>query len=151
LALGLLCAPRTAATQPPVKMHRMGWLGLTSPPLSADRGVIGSFRQGLRELGWSEGQNIVIESRWAEGRVERLAALATELVRLKGEVLVAHGAAAAGAAKQATATIPIVALAGDPVAQGLVASLAHPGGNVTGVSFANVDLSQKRLEILKEV
>src|SRR5262245_46514094 len=151
LALGLLCAPLTAATQPPAKMPRIGWLASTSPPLSADRGLISYFRQGLRELGWVEGQNIVIESRWAEGRFERLADLATELVRLKVEVLYAQGGAAAVAAKQATDTIPIVTMTGDPVAQGLLASLARPGGNVTGVSLTNVVLSQKRLEILQEV
>jgi putative tryptophan/tyrosine transport system substrate-binding protein len=110
-----------------------------------------SFRQGLRELGYMEGQNILLESRWAEGHRERLAELAADLVRLDVAVIVTESTPAALAAKQATHTIPIVTAAvGDPVAVGLVASLARPGGNVTGLTFQAPELSGKRLELLKE-
>ena len=105
----------------------------------------------LRELGWNEGANLVIEYRWAEGHKERYAEIATEFVRLKVDVIVTTGPAVP-AAKQATSVIPIVfALAGDPVGTGLVASLARPGGNVTGLSIQQTDIAGKRLEILREV
>src|SRR5215510_14329839 len=145
-ALGFLSAPLTASAQSPTKVHHIGWLASTEP----DWRQAHSFLQGLSELGYIEGQNIVIEYRWAERRFERLPALAAELVRLKVEVIFALGGAAAGAARQATDTIPIVTTAGDPVAQGLVASLARPGGNVTGVSSLVPELNSKRLEILKD-
>jgi putative ABC transport system substrate-binding protein len=150
-ALGFLFAPLTASTQSPTKVHHIGWLAPSFPPSEPDWRQAHPFLQGLSELGYIEGQNIVIEYRWAERRFERLPALAAELVRLKVEVIFALGGAAAGAARQATDTIPIVTTAGDPVAQGLVASLARPGGNVTGVSAMNVELGQKRLQIFKEV
>jgi putative ABC transport system substrate-binding protein len=110
-----------------------------------------AFRQGLRDLGYVEGQNLVIESRWAEGRLERLPDLAAELVRLQVEVIVAGGASAIRAAQHATHTIPIV-MAGtsDAVASGFIASLARPGGNITGLSDMRAELPGKRLEILKE-
>ena len=108
--------------------------------------------QRLRELGWIEGRTIAIEYRWAEGRSERFAEIAAEFVRLKVDVIVTAGTAAVLAAKQATSVIPIVfATAGDPVGTGLVASLARPGGNVTGLSIQSTDLAGKRLELLREV
>ena len=111
-----------------------------------------SFAEALRELGWIEGKNIVFEGRYAEDRLDRLPALAVDLVRLNVDVIVAVGTLAHLAAKQATTTIPIVmANAGDPVGSGLVASLAQPGGNITGLSIMSPDLAGKRLEILKEV
>jgi len=111
-----------------------------------------AFVQGLRELGWVEGRTVAIEYRWAEGRSERFAEVAAELVRRKVDVIVTGGTAAVEAAKQATSVIPIViAGAGDPFGTGLVASLARPGGNVTGLSNQSTDLPSKRLEILREV
>jgi putative ABC transport system substrate-binding protein len=123
---------------------------MSSSP-SSDNHLVEAFRQGLRDLGYVEGQNLVIEVRWAEGSEERLRDLAAELVRLQVEVIVAQGAAAIRAAQHATRTIPIVmAATSDPVGQGFVASLAHPGGNITGLSFLGAELPGKRLEILKE-
>jgi putative ABC transport system substrate-binding protein len=111
-----------------------------------------AFRQGLRELGYVEGQNIAIESRWTEGKDDRLPALAADLVRSKVDVIVAETGAATRAAQQATRTIPIVmSLVNDPVGSGLVASLARPGGNVTGLTIMSPDLVGKQLELLKEV
>jgi putative ABC transport system substrate-binding protein len=149
LALSILATPLATNAQPSGKVYRLGVLDLAPKGLNA--AYLDAFRHGLRELGYVEEQNLVIEYRWAEGRFERLPDLATELVRLQVDVLFAVGGAAAGAAKRATETIPIVLMAGDPVAQGLVASLARPGGNVTGVSGTIVELSQKRLEIFTEV
>ena len=132
-------------------MHRVGrLLGVGSPSSGSDPSFE-AFRQGLRELGYVEGQNLVIEDRYAEGSQERLRDLAAELVRLQVDVMVAEGAAAIRAAQHATRTIPIVmAATADPVGQGFVASLAHPGGNITGLSFLSAELPGKRLEILKE-
>ena len=111
-----------------------------------------AFRQGLRELGYAEGKNIVCEQRSAEGRLDRLAAVATELVQLKVDVIITTGATVTRAAKQATATIPIVMLQDpDPVGNGFVASLARPGGNITGLSSLIAEISGKRLELLKEI
>jgi putative ABC transport system substrate-binding protein len=110
-----------------------------------------AFRAGLRDLGYQEGRNIVIEYRWAEGRYERLPALLAELVRLNVDVIVTHGTPGALAAKQVTNTIPVVvAVIADPEASGVVASLAKPGGNVTGLTYFTPELSAKRLELLKE-
>jgi putative ABC transport system substrate-binding protein len=141
-----LCFPVQA--QQAKKIPRIGYLASTSPG-----GTEEAFRQGLRELGYVEGGSIVVEYRFAEGKIERLSDLAAELVRLKVDVLVAAGGApGASAAKQATTTVPIViASVADPVALGLVASLARPGGNVTGLSLLGPDTAGKRLEILKEV
>ena len=150
LTLSLLAAPLAAEAQPAQKVYRIGFLGAGSSPAGTDS-TLEVLRQGLRDLGYVEGHNLVIEARWAEGRFERFPDLAAELVRLKVGVIVASGGVAADAARQATETIPIVMASGDPVAQGLVASLARPGGNVTGVITTNVELSQKRLEIFKEV
>ncbi|MGH9426005.1 MAG: ABC transporter substrate-binding protein [Terriglobia bacterium] len=143
-----LCLP--AEAQQPTKIPRIGYLMGSS--FSASSARIVSFRQGLRELGYVEGKNIVIEWRSAEGNFDRLPALAAELVRLKVDIIVTTGAAPNRAAKEATATIPIVmAQSGDPVAEGLVASLARPGGNITGLSTLAPELSGKRLELMKEI
>ena len=143
----LLAAPWAAEAQQPEKVYRVGVLG------NAPSTIWDVFRQRLRELGYVEGQNIVFEYRWSEGNVERFPGLAAELAGLKVDVIVAVGNMATGALKRATATIPIVmAMSGDPVGAGLVASLAHPGGNVTGLTMmASRDLSGKELELLKEV
>ena len=143
-----LCA--SAQAQQPKRIFRIGFLGATS--LSGYAPMLEAFRQGLRELGYVEGKNIIIEYRWAEGRYDRLPDLAAELVRLKPDLLLTHGTTGTRAAKQASTTIPIVtAIVGDAVAGGLVASLAHPGGNLTGLSAFIPELGAKRLEFLKEV
>ncbi len=132
------------------KVPRIGFLAATSPSVEAAR--IEAFRQGLRELGYVEGKNIVIEWRWAEGKFDRLPDLAAELVRLNVDVIVTGGSTSSGAAKEVTTTIPIVmAQVNDPVGSGFVASLARPGGNMTGLSTLVPELSGKRLELLKEV
>ena len=147
LILSLLAVPRAAAAPPSGKVWRIGYLVAGST-----RGIHEAFRQGLRDLGYVEGQNITIESRYAEGQLERLPELAAELVRLPVDVLVTPGENAAHAAQQATRTIPIVLGAGaDPVGVGLVANLAQPGGNLTGLSLmGGTELEGKRLELLKE-
>ena len=150
VALGILTAPFGGEAQEPGKAPRVGFLG----PRSRTDGqpFVAAFLQGLRELGWVEGQNIVIEYRFAEGRLERLPDLAAELVRLKVDAILATSTPPAVAAKNATRTIPIVmATSADPVGSGLVASLARPGGNVTGLSFSvGLDVVGKELELLKE-
>jgi ABC-type uncharacterized transport system substrate-binding protein len=151
ITLGLLAAPLAADAQQAGKVPRIGFLSLPSP---SDRPpLLDAFRQTLRELGWVEGQNIAIDYRYAEGRVDRLPDLAAELVRLKvGLIVASAGTQAATAAKNATETIPIVMIyVRDPVGTGLIASLARPGGNVTGVSgSAGLELFAKQLELLKE-
>jgi len=143
-----LCA--TAEAQQQAKIPRIGYLTGGSPSSAAIR--IEPFRQGLRELGYVEGKNIVIELRFADGKLERLPELAAELVRLKVLVIVTGGPQATRPAKQATLMIPIVmAQDGDPIGNGFVASLAHPGGNVTGVTNLSYVIGGKRLELLKEV
>ena len=113
---------------------------------------LAAFTNALRELGWVEGQNIAVERRYAENRLERLPELAADLVRLNVEVIVAAGTLGPLAAKRATSTIPIVMTAsGDPLASGLVSSLAHPGGNVTGLSLMVSDIAGRRLQLLKEL
>jgi putative ABC transport system substrate-binding protein len=144
-----LCTP--AAAQQSEKIVRIGFLGGMSATAFGER--MGIFRQLLRELGYSEGKNIVFEERWADGRPDRLAHLASELVGHKPDVLVTFGGAApAHAAKKATATIPVVMAAGgsDPAATGLVASLARPGANITGMANIFTDLRGKQMEMLKE-
>jgi putative ABC transport system substrate-binding protein len=140
-----------AEAQQATKVHRIGWLSPGSSPIDPNLNNLEAFRQGMRALGYSEGQNIVIEYRYAEGREERLPDLVAELVRLKVEVIVTGGSAATRAAQQTTRTIPIV-MAGtrDPLAAGFVVSLARPGGNITGLSFLGAELPGKRLELLKE-
>ncbi len=148
-ALGVLAAPLGADAQQRANMARIGVLG--SPTASSYAPRVEAFKQGLRELGYVEGQNIAIEYRWAEGRYERLPGLAAELVRLGVDVIVTHGTPAGRAAQQATTTIPIVmATSGDAVAAGLVASLARPGGNITGSTQLGPEINAKRLELLKE-
>jgi ABC-type uncharacterized transport system substrate-binding protein len=150
LTLGLLVAPLLAVAQPAGKVHRIGWLSPSFPRPDRDPPV-DAFRQGLRDLGYVEGQNFVIEYRGAEGKEERLSDLAAELVRLHVDVIVAVGPSATRAVQHATRTIPIVMTgSADPVAQGFVASLARPGGNITGGSFLMAELPSKRLELLKE-
>ena len=146
LAGGLLAAPLVAPAQQPGKSARIGLLG--DVPSFLDE----AFREGLRELGYNEGQNIVIEHRSPEWKYERLPGLAADLVRLKVDVIVAASPAATKAAKQATSTIPIVfTVSGDPVADGFVASLARPGGNITGLATIGPELVGKQLEMLKGV
>ena len=124
---------------------------LVLAPVPIKRPAIEAFRQGLRELGYVEGKNIAIEWRWAEGKFDRLPDLAAELLRLKVDIIVSAGPAATRAAKKATTTIPIVMTnEGDPVGTGFVASLARPGGNITGLSTLAPELDGKRLELLKE-
>jgi len=148
LALGLTLAPLAAEAQEAAKIARIGWLTFNVAPNPHLREA---FRQGLRDLGYVEGRNLVNEYRDAEGKPDRLPALAAELVALKVDVIVAGGTLQALAAKQATRTIPIVfAAAGDPITDGLVTSLARPGGNVTGVSSLTPDLVGKCLELLKQ-
>jgi putative ABC transport system substrate-binding protein len=142
--------PLAARGQQPAKLPIIGYLGPSTRSIDVHR--LGALVQRLRELGWIEGRTIVIEYRWAEGRNEHLAEVTAEFVRLKVDVIVTAGTAAVVTAKQATSVIPIVfAVAGDPVGTGLVASLARPGGNVTGLSNQSADLAGKRLELLREV
>ena len=149
--VALVAAPRGGEAQQAAKVARIGYLGtgsLESPEIQAN---LNAFRQGLSDLGYVEGSGIHIEYRTADGKLEQLAALATELVRLKVDIIVAGATPAARAAQQATTTIPVVAVAmGDPVRDGLVASLARPGANITGSTFLGPELVPKRLEILKE-
>jgi ABC-type uncharacterized transport system substrate-binding protein len=146
LALGCLVVPCTAEAQQPVKVHRIGVLMFTSSPFAIEE-----LRQGLRELGYVEGRNLTLEVRSAEGRVERLADLAAELVRLPVDLIVAHTTVGVLAAKRATTTLPIVAaVMNDPVEARAVESLARPGGNITGSFVSRLELQAKRLELLKE-
>src|SRR6266540_2986339 len=149
-ALGLLAGPSVADAQPAGKVQRIGYLLGTSSTVSPR--PVEAFRQGLRGLGWVEGQNIVIEYRSAEGRYDRLPDLAADLVRLKVDIIAAAGTAATTAAKNATRAIPIVMIGvGDPVGLELIASLARPGGNVTGLTFSvGMETAGKGLELLKE-
>jgi ABC-type uncharacterized transport system substrate-binding protein len=141
--------PLAARAQQAARLPTVGFLGLNTP--SSQSQWTAAFVQRLRELGWSEGRTVVIEYRWAEGRSEHYAQFAAEFVRLKVDVIVTPGAAVV-AANQATSIIPIVfPMAGDPVGGGLVASLARPGGNITGLSLQRVDLAGKRIELLREV
>jgi len=156
-ALGLLTVPLAADAQPAGKVPRIAFLSPSSPSDAggnpSDLAVLfAAFREGLRELGYVDGQSIRIEARWAEGNYDRLPGLAADLVRLKVDVIVTYGTPASQSAKQATGTIPIVMAAIiDPVASGLVVSLARPGGNITGQSMMSPDLVGKQLEILKQV
>ena len=148
--LGLLAAPLAADAQQPAKVARIGYLSSLSA--SADLLQSEAFRQGLRDLGYIDGQNVVIEARHADGRLEKLPDLAAEIVRLKVDVIVAAPTSAIRAARDATRTIPIVmAFSGDPVGEGLVASLARPGGNITGLSATVAEMAAKRVELLREL
>jgi putative tryptophan/tyrosine transport system substrate-binding protein len=150
---GVIAAPlATVTAQPREKVPRVGYLTAGSHSDQGRQRRFEAFRQGLRELGYVEGQNIAIESRWAEGKDDRYPALAADLVRLKVAVIVAVGGAATKAAQQATRTIPIVmSLVNDPLGSGLVPNLARPGGNVTGISLMAPDLVGKQLGVLKEM
>jgi ABC-type uncharacterized transport system substrate-binding protein len=144
-----LCS--TVEAQQTVRLPTIGWLDHSSPNPEVLR-LVGLFRKGLRDVGYIEGKNIAIEYRYAEGKTERLSELATELVRLKVDCIITAGGQPTEAAQRATKTIPIVmAVSGDPVASGFVASLARPGGNITGLTIISPELSGKRLELLKEV
>ncbi|HEY7648297.1 MAG TPA: ABC transporter substrate-binding protein [Methylomirabilota bacterium] len=150
LGLGLLGAAIASEAQPARKVHRIGVLEVV--PMASNAANLGSFRRGLRELGYVEGQDFAIEYRSADGRAERFPDLARELVRLKVDVIVTRGTPAALAAKHATKMIPIVmASSGDPVGTGIVDSMARPGGNVTGLSALATDIQGKQLEVLREM
>jgi putative ABC transport system substrate-binding protein len=147
LSVGVLPAPLAAEAQQAGKVYRIGYVRAENPPV----GDIEAFRQGLREHGYVEEKNLVIEYRWADGNEQRLRSLVAELIRLKIDLIVTSAPAATRAAKEATTTIPIVmVLVADPVAFGFVPSLARPGGNITGFAFLLPELSGKRLELLKE-
>ena len=146
-SLGLLAAPVVVQAQQPAKVPRIGYLESGAPGTP----LVEAFRQGLRDLGWIEGQNIAVEVRAAEGKYDRLPELAAELVRLKVDVIFASSTPAALAAKQASTTIPIViGRVADPVGSGLVTTLARPGGNITGWTHQGIELRVKYLDLLKE-
>jgi putative ABC transport system substrate-binding protein len=149
ITVGLLAGPLAAEAQEPSRVHKVGYLGGSSAvPMQRS---MAAFRQQLRDLGWVEGRNIRLEMRWADGNADRLPTLAADLVALGVDVIVTQGSPATRAAKQVTTTIPIVMWnTTDPVGQGFVASLARPGGNITGLSDFSGELSAKRLEILRE-
>ena len=147
--VAIVAAPSVADTQPPPKIPRIGYLGPVSPTEGAV--LLESFRQGLRELGYVEGQNIFMDYRWAEGRPDRMSVLAAELAKLRVDVIVTYNNATVAALQKATQTIPIVAASmGDPVGSGFVASLARPGGNITGFTSLSHDLHRKWVELLSE-
>jgi len=150
LAFVLLAAPLAVGAQPTGKVPRIGWLG--GPTRESAEPFVWEFQLGLKDLGWVEGQNIVIEWRFAGGRAERLPDLAAELVRLRVDLIVVPSTPTALAAKDATSTIPLVTVGGgDPVGLGLVASLARPGGNITGLTtMLGPEIAGKQLELLKE-
>jgi ABC-type uncharacterized transport system substrate-binding protein len=149
IAGGLLAAPLAAKAQQTTKVPRVGYLFYGSPGRSRE---MDAFRQGLRELGYIEGQNIAVEYRFASGQVERYPALAAELVRVNVDVIVAPATPQALAAKQATSSIPIVfVLVADAVGAGLISNFARPGGNITGLTSSSAELGGKRLELLKQM
>ena len=150
LALAILAVPLTAEAQQPKNVPRIGFLSAASASSISARSE--AFRQGLRELGYVEGQNLVIEYRYAEGKLDRLRELAAELVRLPVDVILSAGPTVTRPAQEATSTIPIVmAFDSDPVGSGFVASLARPGGNITGLSTLSPEITGKQLELLKEI
>jgi putative ABC transport system substrate-binding protein len=149
LVIALMACGAVAKAQQAKRVSRIAYLAAS--PASANTGRFDAFRQGLREMGYVEGENIIIEDRYAEGKFDRLPALAAELVRLKVEVIITAGPPVTRAVKEATATIPIVmAQDGDPVGNGFIASLARPGGNITGMSQLAPEISGKQLELLRE-
>jgi putative tryptophan/tyrosine transport system substrate-binding protein len=150
LMAGALTAPFASFAQQPTKSARIGFLAPTFPQVLSTR--LQAFRDGLRELGYVEGKNLQLEVRWGEGKLERLPTLADELVQAKVDVIVAATSPSVVAARQATQTVPIVMpVSSDPVGDGLVASLARPGGNITGLSLMAPELGQKRLQLLEEL
>lgn len=149
LGAGAFATPFACFAAQPAKVARIGYLGPTSAAGAKSR--IEALRAGLRELGYVEGKNLVIEFRWADDKYERLPALMAELISLKVDVIVTHGTPGTRAAKQATTTIPVVmATAGDAVLAGLVANIARPDANVTGLTFSTPELAAKRLEVLRD-
>ena len=149
-SLVVFAASRAVNSQQTGKVYRIGFLGIANASSWASQ--IAALRQGLRDLGYEEGKNLVIEYRWADEDFDRLPKLAAELVSVKVDLIVTHGTPGSRAAKRATTTIPIVmAAVGDPVRSGLVASLARPGGNLTGNSILEFDLTLKRLQLVREV
>jgi len=150
LALGILLGPLGAQAQQAGKPPRVGFLGNSTASLEAH--LVGAFRDGLRELGYVEGQNVRIEYRWADGNYERFPALIAELLAHKVDVIVTAGTPATLAVKRATTSVPLVMIAvGDPIGTGLVPSLGHPGGNITGLTSISTEMDAKRLELLREV
>ena len=150
LATLILVSVHLAEAQQPKKIPRIGFLGNSTPAL--EENLVGPFREGLRDLGYIEGKNIVIEWRWAEGKYERFPTLIAELIALNVDLIVTAGTPATIALKKATTTLPFVMIAvGDPVGTGLIVSLAHPGGNLTGLTSISPELDGKRLELLREV
>jgi ABC-type uncharacterized transport system substrate-binding protein len=147
---GVAAWPLAARGQQGAKLPTIGYLG--SSTAAAQGRWVTAFAERLRQLGWIEGRTVAIDYRWAEGRLERFGEIAADFARLKVAVIVTSGTATALAAKQAASDIPIVfAVASDPVGNGLVASLARPGGNVTGLSIQQTDLAAKKLELLREI
>jgi putative ABC transport system substrate-binding protein len=151
LILSLLVMPLLTVAQPAEKVRRIGLLRARGSSVVEYERYNEVFRQGLHDLGYVEGQTIILEERWAEGQLERLPDLAAELVRLQVEVIVVGGVAAARAARQTTQRIPIVVATGDALGTGLITNLARPGGNITGLTTNAAELSAKWLELLKEV
>jgi putative ABC transport system substrate-binding protein len=150
IAGGLLAVPLAAEGQQTGKVYRIGFLGNSTAALEAN--LVGPFREGLRDLGYVEGRNVLIEYRWAEGKYDRFPALIGELLALKVAVIVTAGTPATLAVKKATTSVPLVMLAvGDPVGTGIVPSLSHPGGNITGLTAISTEMDAKRLELLREV
>jgi putative ABC transport system substrate-binding protein len=148
LAGGLLAAPLAAGAQQAGKVYRIGYLDPSSQ--SSHNTFLPAFRKALRGLGYAEGKNLVLEQRYAKDRPERLSVLAAELVKLPVSILVTFATPATLAAKAATTTIPILIVVGEPVGAGIVPSLSHPGGNITGLALNNADVAPKRLQLLKE-
>ena len=146
----LLAVPLAAEAQPAGRVYRIGFLGNSTAALEAN--LVGPFREGLRDLGYVEGRNVLIEYRWAEGKYDRFPALIGELLALKVAVIVTAGTPATLAVKKATTSVPLVMSAvGDPVGAGIVPSLSHPGGNITGLTAISTEMDAKRLELLREV
>jgi putative ABC transport system substrate-binding protein len=150
ITLGILLASLAAQAQQTGNVYRIGFLGNSTAALEAN--LVGPFREGLRDLGYVEGRNVLIEYRWAEGKYDRFPALIGELLALKVAVIVTAGTPAALAVKKATTSVPLVMTAvGDPVGTGIVPSLSHPGGNITGLTAISTEMDAKRLELLREV
>ncbi len=150
ITLGILLGSLAAQAQQTGNVYRIGFLGNSTAALEAN--LVGPFREGLRDLGYVEGRNVLIEYRWAEGKYDRFPALIGELLALKVAVIVTAGTPATLAVKKATTSVPVVmAAVGDPVGTGIVPSLSHPGGNITGLTAISTEMDAKRLELLREV
>jgi len=149
--LGAAAAWPVSARAQSLKKHRIGFVGLTNPS-PAHMARLAGLISGLRDFGYEDGRNMTLEVKWADNYYSRLPEIFAEMVRIKVDVIVTHGTPGVIAAKKATSTIPIIfAVAGDALASGLIASLARPGGNVTGLTYFNPELAAKRLELLKEI